>query len=176
MSRARMQGVDTVEQMVRAAADGDEERVAGLLDMGVPVDAVNSQHRTALDVALWAGHTDVVRLLVGAGADPRQSIGEYSEDTPLRFAAGQGMTGVVRLLLDAGVDPDHRLAATRATPLMIAAVEGRTEIVRLLLDHGAGIELKGRGKTVLEWAAGGGRMEVVRLLQDHGAGPAAGSW
>jgi ankyrin repeat protein len=164
-----MRSVNAVEQMVRAAADGDEKRVARLLGEGVPVDAGNTKYRTALDVAVWAQRTNVIRLLLAAGADPEQSIGEYAEDTPLRFAAARGMREVVSLLLDADAMPDYRLHPTRATPLMLAATENHTEIVRLLLDHGAALELEGRGKTALEWAAWSGRPEALRLLLDRGA-------
>lgn len=156
--------MDAIEQLVRAAQDGDEKRVARLLTDGVEPDARSAKHRTALDLAVWARQVGVVRLLLAAGADPEQSIGEYSEDMPLRCAVSQGMEGIVRVLLDAGAFPDGRRDRSRATPLMVAAFEGHTAIVQLLLDHGADIELIGRRKTVLEWAERGGNQDAIRLL------------
>ncbi|MFG2993790.1 ankyrin repeat domain-containing protein [Streptomyces sp. NPDC048257] len=51
---------------------------------------------------MCAGHTEVGRLLLAAGADPRLDAGPYSEATPLALAAMKGHTEVARALLDAG--------------------------------------------------------------------------
>lgn len=68
--------VDAIQQLGHAAETGDVERVACLLGEGVPVDARNTvgRPRTALDRAIWAEQTDVVRLLLASGADPDQEI------------------------------------------------------------------------------------------------------
>ncbi|MEV8538848.1 ankyrin repeat domain-containing protein [Streptomyces sp. NPDC051572] len=47
--------------------------------------------RTALDIAV-GGHGAVFRLLLAAGADPEQRIGEIGQEASLRFAAARGMT------------------------------------------------------------------------------------
>ncbi|MCB5908202.1 ankyrin repeat domain-containing protein [Streptomyces pinistramenti] len=161
--------MDSVEQLVRAAVDGDGEQVTRLLGEGVPVDARDREHRTALDRALWAGQLSSVSLLLSAGADTEQPIGEYRETLPLRFAAEREMQDIARVLLEAGADPDGRLCEGRATALMVAAQEGHTGIAQMLLDHDAAIELAGRGMTALEWAASAGRPATVRLLLEHGA-------
>ncbi|MDH6627573.1 ankyrin repeat protein [Streptomyces sp. LBL] len=124
--------------------------------------------RTALDLAVWGRHASVVRLLLAAGADPEQRIGEFGEETPLRFAAAQGAAEIVELLLDAGAMPDYRLDPTRATPLMVAAAENQADIVRMLLDHGADLKLRGRDKTALEWARGRGP-DATAVLLSRGA-------
>ncbi|WP_435881363.1 ankyrin repeat domain-containing protein [Streptomyces bobili] len=75
------------DQLTWAAENGDVAAVARLLDAGADVDAPNSVRRTALELAVSAGHAETVRLLLAAGADPRRPAGEYEELTPLILAA-----------------------------------------------------------------------------------------
>ncbi|MFB7695016.1 ankyrin repeat domain-containing protein [Streptomyces sp. NPDC002466] len=68
--------MDMPDRLTRAAENGDAAAVARLLDAGAEADAPNSVRRTALDLAVNAGHVDVVRLLLAAGrirADGRVS-------------------------------------------------------------------------------------------------------
>lgn len=163
--------MDTADRWAVAAAAGDVGALTELLSAGGAVDAVDGRRRTALDRALRAGRTDAVRLLVAAGADVEQPIGEYREDTPLRFAAGRGDLPLVRLLLDAGAEADGRRSPQQASPLMVAAAAGETAVAEALLIRGADIELTGggRGRTPLEWAGHAGRADTVRLLLAWGA-------
>jgi len=161
----------TADRLTAAAAAGDIGVLTELLSTGAAVDAVDRRRRTALDRAVWAGRTDAVRLLVAAGADVEQPIGEYREDTPLRFAAGRGDLPLVRLLLDAGAEADGRRSSGQASPLMVAAAAGETAAAEALLIRGADIELTGGGKrwTALEWAAHAGWADTVRMLLARGA-------
>ncbi|MEV8288475.1 ankyrin repeat domain-containing protein [Streptomyces niveus] len=164
-----MRDMGGTAELVEAAGSGDLERVTGLLGGGSPVDGRDEEHRTALDRALWAGQHEAIRLLLAAGANTEQPIGQYAETLPLRFTAERGMQATARILLEAGAEPDGRLCEGRATALMMAATEGHEGIAQMLLDHGADLESVGRDQTPLEWAAFGGRPTTVRLLLDHGA-------
>ncbi len=168
-------GMDAIQRLADAAETGDAEQVARLLREGVPADASSTEgwSRTALDRAIVAEQTDVVRLLLAAGADPDQRTGAYHEDMPLRFAAPRGMIDIIRLLLDAGADPDGRLDDRQTTPLILAAGEGHAAIVEMLLKHGASVnyvEGRARGGPLIAAAAGGWPV-IVRLLLDRGAIP-----
>ncbi|MFI6672623.1 ankyrin repeat domain-containing protein [Streptomyces sp. NPDC050481] len=90
--------MDQAEQLTRAAKDGDAAGVARVLSEGAEVDTPNAARRTALDLAAREGHTEIVRLLLAAGADPQQQTGEYDETTPLCQAAMHGHTEAVRVL------------------------------------------------------------------------------
>ena len=167
--------MDAIQRLADAAETGDVEQVARLLREGVPADASSTEgwSRTALDRAIVAKQTDVVRLLLAAGADLEQRIGEYHETVPLRFAASLGMIDIARLLLDAGADPDGRQHDRQTTPLMLAASEGHTAIVEMLLKHGASVnyvEGRPRGEPLIA-AAACGRPAIVRLLLDRRAIP-----
>ncbi|MFE7608953.1 ankyrin repeat domain-containing protein [Streptomyces celluloflavus] len=176
MSVVRMMNtVDAVARLAQAAYDGDTPLVARLLGEGVAVDGLNSGGRTALDLAVQRGHDEVVRLLVGAGADLEQRAGEYGESTPLCLAALEGHTAVVGVLLDAGVHPESRNGFGHA-PLVLAATagaEGHPDTVDLLVDRGADIDVLMKDRTPLDWAAGFGQVRMVHQLLGRGATPTA---
>ncbi|OKI45979.1 hypothetical protein A6A29_30265 [Streptomyces sp. TSRI0281] len=139
------------------------------------MDARNSVGRTALDLAAYRGHPEVVRLLITAGADPEQQAGEHRESTPLCLAAAHGRTAVVGALIDAGV---HLRAQGRMrwVPLILAATsgdQGHPQTVTLLLDRGADIDAVMKNRTSLEWAARFGQVQMVRQLLRRGATPTA---
>ncbi len=57
--------------LARAAECGRIDAVGAMLDVGFPVDSEGGDWRgTALNHAAWAGHADVVALLLERGADP----------------------------------------------------------------------------------------------------------
>ena len=60
----------------------------------------------AIHWAIWPGHEASTKLLLEAGADPNQTMGDGS--TPLHCAAGSGFTELVELLLQFGADPKRR--------------------------------------------------------------------
>ncbi|MEU8843744.1 ankyrin repeat domain-containing protein [Streptomyces roseus] len=167
--------MDIVDQLVRSARDGDVIGVSRLLGQGVVVDAPSGDGRTALDRAVEKGHADVVRRLVGAGADLEQQTGEYQESTPLCLAASQGHTAVVEVLLDAGA-PTGAQGRLGYVPLVLAATTGdagHPETVALLLDRGVDINAVMKHKTALEWAVRFGQEEMVHHLLGRGAVPSA---
>nr|WP_228872595.1 ankyrin repeat domain-containing protein [Streptomyces halstedii] len=97
-----------VDRLARAAGDGDVAVVRRLLGSGAEVDVPVGAGRTALDLAVHAGHAETVGVLLAAGADLRQRAGEYAELTPLCLAAMCGHTAVVEVLLEAGAPLEPR--------------------------------------------------------------------
>jgi ankyrin repeat protein len=164
--------IEQIEALTSAAKAGAAREVADLIDQGVPVDAKNGSHRTALDLAVWANQVAVVRLLLSAGADPEQKIGEYGEDYPLRFAAPRGMLDLAAVLLEGGAHPEGHPEGRRGTPVVMAAGQGQIRIVEMLLDRGVDIDGFGNvARRPLMNAAHEGRSETVRFLLDRGAQP-----
>ena len=91
--------------LIRAADRGHVEIVAELLKTEIDVDHVNRLNWTALLEAIILGdggarHTDVVRLLVDAGADPNLADGEGV--SPLEHARSRGYAEMVAILERAG--------------------------------------------------------------------------
>ena len=81
-------------------------------------------------IAAFGGHTEIVELLLWAGAD-RERVNTKGE-TSLYFAVSQDHVQVVRLLFSASADKD-KANNNGSTPLCRATANGNVELVRLLL-------------------------------------------
>ena len=119
-----------------AATRGDADAVRRLIDLGLPVDAVDAQGCTALLRAAGSGHAAVVDLCLARGADPQHAAA--SGATPLSAAVSMRQTPIVVALLDAGAQIEHRLPGG-VTVLMLAAALGLPDIAARLLAAGADV-------------------------------------
>jgi ankyrin repeat protein len=140
-----------------------------LLKQHAVVNAAQADGTTALQ---WAAHwndSEMVGLLLKAGADAR--VANQYGATPLSEAAALGNATIIEQLLKAGADPNTRTTADGETVLMTSARAGNVEAVKALLDHGADVNAKEayRGQTALMWAAAERHAGVVDLLLQHNA-------
>eukprot|EP00937_MAST-01D_sp_MAST-1D-sp2_P001747 g1747.t1 len=127
---------------------------------------------TALSIGAWHGHYEIMRYLLGRGADPNGPCNNGWR--PLMVAATRGNQRIMRLLIDAGADVNAISKQSRYTALMFAADKGNADAVRLLIDSGASLELRdAKGKTALQMARSNNRTEAVVELEDGAS--AAGS-
>ncbi|CAH0369602.1 unnamed protein product [Pelagomonas calceolata] len=156
----------------RAANDGNLEAVKKSIRDGADIDyrcPTSIGKETALFIASQNGHTEVVRLLLEAGADA--NIVDHQGGTPLYIAAQEKHGDVVRLLL-AEVDPrDSILKPSGSGPLHVAAFQGGTAALETLLEDGR-LPIDGRtteGHTPLHQAAQEGRLKIIEALLRHGA-------
>jgi ankyrin repeat protein len=62
-----------LEELKTAAMRGDLQRICGLLDEGIPVDAIDDDGRTVMMHAAGYGHLDTVKELIRRGADPNHT-------------------------------------------------------------------------------------------------------
>lgn len=209
-------GMDAMKTAaLQACREGDLSRVQEMLAKGVPVDGEvdgwtgllsASIHEGQSEVALYLfergatavhdcdsqmgavnyGHPDVVRRLLGQGADPDFTFLRTGE-TMLHVATLRGMlksnTECVRLLLQAGANPnvhckvgiatpalDFGTKVIGETPLHRAAAFGDEEMIQSLVDYGADITATdAHGETPLTWY---GRFQRRRahLKLEQGAG------
>eukprot|EP01045_Picozoa_sp_COSAG04_P010097 COSAG04_NODE_608_length_12095_cov_54.626709_10_plen_499_part_00 len=138
---ARLSAAEKVEwgkrkagiRLRKAAADGDTDAVAALLQGGAAVDAVGSEGGTALMFAAGKGHAGAVAALLqgGAAVDALDSEG----DTALMLAAYLGRAECARLLLEAGADATLRATGGHwkgQTALELAEEEGQAEVAIVL--------------------------------------------
>ena len=118
-----------------AAERGDAHGVRTELEAGVAVNDCGATKWTALHRASERGRTEIVQLLLGAGANHLLQTASGG-DTPLHLAADRGHASTVQELLRAGADP--RAKSKRGwTALHAALYSNRTQVVRDLLRAGA---------------------------------------
>ena len=128
---------------------------------------------------------EIVRLLLGARADPSKKFGEGGkEQTPLGVACAGCCANIARLLVEARADVDspsdtihadrERVTHRFLSPLVLAARSGSVEIVQLLLEAAADAHAAaGRERCeALAVASGTGHVAIARLLIEARADPA----
>jgi len=104
---AEVADVDAHRDIWAATRKGDVDAVQRHLDAGAELDAQDPDlHSTALTTAAFMGETEVVRLLIAAGADVNARNGD--KGTALHAAAFFGHPDIVKLLLDHGADVNIR--------------------------------------------------------------------
>lgn len=173
LKRAQMIVNDRRDIFFTAVDEGRADIVAGVLRIGYdparsveqydasyvgPVNETEIQYH--LGHACGSGYTDVVRVLVSAGADISHC--NYLGLPPLAIAAERGHADVAAFLLQRGakVDQPVRLSSIKRdqraadehhlhrldgmTPLMLAAESRHPDVVKLLLEHGADVHHKAK--------------------------------
>ena len=129
--------------------------------------------KSPLHLAVRAGNLDLVKKLIGDGADKEEMDMEDVGCTPLHMAVLLGHLNIVRYLIEqigANVITYHDLGAN---PLQSAAAKGHLEIVKYLIEVNRQIDIdsKGRilGNTPLHMAAAYNKLDVVVYLLQKGA-------
>lgn len=117
-----------------AAMTGDVQAVTRLIELGLPINALDAQACTALLRAAGGGHDIIVRFLLANGADHR--IAARTGATALSAAISMRHAHVVEVLLRNGADAEQSLPGG-VTPLMLASALGLPDIISHLLSRGA---------------------------------------
>ncbi len=161
-----------VTQLVRAVLLNNLPRVLQLVQLGAPLDAIDSNNEfPALHYACTFGHEKVAAALIDGGASVSMLRGSYS---PLHLAIDHGHEAVVRLLLARGADLEIRLPPLHWTSaLHSAASVGDARILELLCSMPAAAALLASrdsfGRTPLATAVVMQRSACEAVLRARGA-------
>jgi len=150
------------------AKEGNLDGIKDLLEGGIDINIQDINfYDTALTLASYRGHTEIVKLLVEKGA----ALDILANDgmTALIIAVAYGYTEIVKLLVEKGAALDI-LAKDGNTALILASTFGMTKIVKLLVEKGAALDIQSKfGNTALMIASSLGYTEIVKLLVEKGA-------
>ncbi|KAJ1286041.1 hypothetical protein BS78_03G323600 [Paspalum vaginatum] len=172
-----------------AAAAGEAEAVAVLVDMGADTSAADARGRTPLDVARDKGYQEVVEVLerwelvmTAARRGDVQSLESLLSKraavrgrdqyglTALHLAAVKGHCDAIALLTGSGCMDVECEDVEGHRPLHLAVEGGHAEAVELLIDMGANVNARTRrGATPLQMAEAMGYEAIAQLLCARGA-------
>jgi len=148
-----------------AAQQGSVEAIQVLIANKVHLDLLTSRG-TAIDIAINNNRTEIVTLLIKAGADIHIKM-SICKAIPIHFAAREGQLEITKMLLDYGSHV-NQVCINSATPLHFAAEKGHMDIIKLLLTRGADATLKlDNGLTALDIAKHHNHHAIVELLTQN---------
>ncbi len=151
-------------------AMNDIDRVKKLIDENPSsVNSSSPDGWTALHLAAFFGHREMVKLLLDKGASidtPSKSKASYG-NSPLQAAVAMGRNEIVELLLERGANVNFIQQPGGFTPLHIAASRNDLKIVQLLVDSGANDHaITDDGKKPLDIAKERNNTEIERYLNE----------
>ena len=165
---------DKDKSLQRACLKGNLEAATTALMSGANIQAIDSEGRSTLELAMISRnaslvdfllsmevtHFDLVKALLFAVKsnkgwvipkllDRGVDIGSSEDDSPLAYAAACASTEVVKMLLENRANVNNN---NFASPLIIAAVAKRPHLCQTLLDFGADIKVTQKERSVLHFA------------------------
>ena len=158
-------GVEATDESLKwAIVHHDVAKVRAILKKK-PELAKTPEHLWNTAVSHAKGRTEILGLLLDAGADPNTKNG-----APLGMAVGFKDLEVCRFLLDRGADPNSK-NQNGTTILMDANFLGDVQIIELLLSRGADVNaVDAGGWTVLDKNDfGRNSEEIAKVLLKYGA-------
>ena len=151
-----------------AALNGDIQTVESELSAGVDVNAtsLNGQNQTALMLAAFNGHRNLVEILIARGGKVNHL--DVTHRTALMYCCSGPFPETAQLLLDHGADVNIIDNNEKWSALMFAAAEGQVENVKILLKYGADWKLTDiDGDTAASFAAKNGHQQVAQIIEEH---------
>ena len=157
----------------------DQQIIKILLDSGANPNLRRNDGTTALYWAASSNDSELVRILIEAGArvDAEQPEEAY---TSLHQASEHGNFELVKLLLKAGGEVVlNKFDYVSRTPLMWAIERGNIEIAKALIEAGSDVNAHDEshiGNTALLIATRMENFKLVELLLEAGADPTIAGW
>ncbi|KAH9113207.1 hypothetical protein AeMF1_012562 [Aphanomyces euteiches] len=125
-----------------AVSEGQAKTVECLLELGANVNAKNGHNITPLLLATLMHKPEIVRVLLGHGADMQICI--MPGVTAVHVAAETGFADIVSIMLEVRADDTKTIANQKTeagvTPLQLAAGLGHADVVAILQPITTGFE------------------------------------
>jgi ankyrin repeat protein len=152
-------------RLMNAIRKNDLPTVRQLVQSGEDVNLLDEVGDAPLIIAAYEGFTEIVRLLLEAGADVTV-VDPGMQATALHAAAYAGRTEAARLLIEHGIDIDKQGPHNGYTALHDAIWQNNVETARVILLARPNLTLKNHaGQTPLEMARSRGRKEIATLIE-----------
>jgi ankyrin repeat protein len=156
-----------------AVANGDLDTVNYFLDLNTDVERLTPAGLSPLAIAVDRNDLNITKLLLKAGADPNEKIG--NTPSPLQIALLQKNSKTKDILLSHMAlqkKPENKFDSGGWTDLTRAARDGDVAGVLGLVTRGVDIDFaNSKGWSALNIAAFKGHAEIVKLLLNHQASP-----
>jgi len=136
-----------------AAAEGHDDVVTGLIEMGANVNATSKTGFTPIVFAAIKDDVPAIKTLLAAGANPNVALASGAK--PMIVALQYRHTAAALALLEGGADINLRDRAGN-TALHLAAQVGEGSLVRALLARGTDPNARTPKSTIPVAARGGG--------------------
>jgi ankyrin repeat protein len=158
-------GEAVMTALMQAVQRNDAARVRELISQGVDVSQLDENQDAPLIMAAYKGYTDIVRLLLEAGADV-SAVDPGMKATALHAAAYAGRAGAARLLIEYGIDIDKQGPYNGYTALHDAVWQNNIDVAEILINAGANLNIKSHsGETPLEFARAKKHHKIVALIE-----------
>src|SRR5579871_4398529 len=151
--------------LMNAVQNNDVSAVRTLISQGVNVSELDAKGDAPLVMAAYLGHTEIVGLLLDAGADIT-AVDPGMKATALHAAAYSGRTDATRLLIHHGIDIDKQGPVNGYTALHDAIWGNHADTAQVIIDAGANLALETHGgETPLQFARSQRRAAIAALIE-----------
>ncbi len=156
--------------LMKAVEKNDAVAVKKLIAQGVNVSELDANQDASLVMAAYLGHSEIVRLLLEAGADVT-AVDPGMKATALHAAAYAGRTEAARLLIEYHIDIDKQGPNNGYTALHDAIWQNNVDTAEVIINAGANLNLKSHsGETPLQFARSKNCKEIAAMIERKLAG------
>jgi ankyrin repeat protein len=151
--------------LMKAVQHNNAASVRELIAQGVNVNELDENRDAPLIMAAYKGYTDIVKLLLEAGADVT-AVDPGMKATALHAAAYAGHAAAARLLIEYGIEIDKQGPYNGYTALHDAVWQNNVEVAEVLIHAGANLDITSHsGETPLAFAKNKKHHVIVALIE-----------